>query len=241
MLKKQSALFLSLTLGFSGCAETVSRNDTSMQDGPRILAMGDSLMAWHTTSGRSIAHALAEELGEPVTNRAISGARVVYKLPLTGAMGMKIANQYQPGEWDWVVVNGGGNDLWLGCGCIRCDGKLNKLISPDGRRGEIPRLVSDLRDTGAQVIYVGYLRSPGVGSLIEHCRDEGDELETRVAKLAELLDGVHFLSLADMVPNGDRSYHAADMIHPSIKASREIGQSVAAIIAAADQNGIRSE
>ena len=111
-----------------------------------------------------------------------------------------------------------------------CDGKLNRLISKDGRKGRIPGFLSELRQSGAQVVYVGYMRSPGRGSLIEHCRDEGDELERRVEKLAALDSGVHFLSLSDLVPEGDASYHALDMIHPSIKGSNAIGQMVANII-----------
>jgi lysophospholipase L1-like esterase len=210
--------------------EQVSRNAS-----PRILTMGDSLMAWHGITGGSISHSISRTLNEPVANNAVGGARILYKLPLTGAMGMKIASQYREGDWDWVVVNGGGNDLWLGCGCGPCEKKMGRLISDDGRRGEIPRLVDGLRKTGAQVVYVGYLRSPGAWSPIEHCRDEGDQLESRISKLADILPGVHFVSLADLVPHGDRSYHGIDMIHPSLKASREIGQRVAAVIQNAEQ------
>jgi len=91
-------------------------------------------------------------------------------------------------------------------------------------------MVSKLRKTGARVIYLGYLRSPGVGSIIEHCRDEGDILEQRIARLAALDEGIFFLSLRNLVPDGDRSYHALDMVHPSIKASTAIGRMVADII-----------
>jgi hypothetical protein len=107
---------------------------------------------------------------------------------------------------------------------------MDKLISPDGRRGAIPGFVGRLRGEGAQVIYVGYLRTPGVTSPIEGCADEGNELDRRVARLAALDAGVHFLSLADLVPPGDRSYHALDLIHPSAKASAEIGRRIAEII-----------
>lgn len=217
---------LLIALLLSGCGPYVATRDVE----PRILAMGDSMMTWHSTARRSIPDAMALELGEPVVNRSMTGAKVLHGLPISGAMGMKIANQYQKGDWDWVVLNGGGNDLWLGCGCERCDARLNRLISEDGRKGAIPKLVWTLRQTGAQVVYLGYLRSPGINSLIEHCREEGAELEARIAKLAELVDGVHFLSMAGLVPHGDRSYHALDMIHPSRKASSVIGRSVAALI-----------
>lgn len=225
-------LVLAIAVALGGCTEPVTRNDTS-----RILAMGDSLMAWHGTSNRSIPHALESELGERVINRSVVGAQMIYELPISGALGMKIAKQYRAGNWDWIVLNGGGNDLWLGCGCSRCYGRMGRLISPDGRSGEIPSLVRRLRSTGAQVIYIGYLRSPGVGSVIEHCRDEGDELEARIALLDRADPGFHFLSLADMVPPGDRSFHAADMIHPSIKASRAIGRGIARIIREASRRG----
>jgi len=150
------------------------------------------------------------------------------------SQGLKIAKQYAEGEWDWVILNGGGNDMWLGCGCIRCDRRINKLISEDGQEGGIPKLVANLRNTGARVVYVGYLRSPGVGSPIEYCKEEGDKLEGRIATMAARDDGIHFLSLADLVPSGDRSYHSVDMIHPSIKASKVIGERVAEIIRSND-------
>ncbi len=92
-----------------------------------------------------------------------------------------------------------------------------------------------MRESGAQVLWLGYLRSPGVGSPIEGCREEGDELEARIAKLAESDRGVHFLSNADLVPHGDRSYHGIDMIHPSLKASAEIGSRVSDYIRKVDQ------
>ncbi|KIC21192.1 SGNH/GDSL hydrolase family protein [Leisingera sp. ANG-Vp] len=209
----------------SACGDAVPTEQPS-----RILAMGDSLLAWHSLAGKSVADTVAQELQEPVVDRSVSAARVIYKLPVSAAAGLQIRNQYTPGKWDWVIVNGGGNDLWLGCGCFACNRKMDKLISADGRKGAIPGMLSDLRATGAKVIYVGYLRSPGVGSLIEHCRDEGNELETRIERLAALDEGIHFLSLKDMVPFGDRSYHALDMIHPSVKASTEIGRKVAGII-----------
>lgn len=223
------ALFRVVALGLlavlAACTEPVTRNDTS-----RILAMGDSMMAWHGTAHRSIPHAIENELGEPVINRSVVGAQMIYELPISGALGMNIGKQYRQGDWDWIVLNGGGNDLWLGCGCSRCDKRINRLISADGHYGTIPALVRRLRSSGAQVIFVGYLRSPGVGSVIEHCKDDGDELEARIARLAASDPGFHFLSLADLVPPGDRSFHAADMIHPSVKASSAIGQGIARII-----------
>ena len=208
------------------------------RDGFRILVMGDSLMAMHKLVGLSVSSTVRRMTGAQVTDRAIGGARYFYRLPISGALGLNIKQQYHRGNWDWVVLNGGGNDLWLGCGCSRCERRMNQLISRDGRRGVIPGFLSRLRQDGAQVIYVGYLRSPGVNSPIEHCADEGDEFDRRMARLAALDRGLHFMPLADMVPHGDLSYHALDRIHPSVKASRHIGARIARVIASHTQGTV---
>lgn len=221
ILAQLSILFLVLV----GCGETVPHDKS-----PRILAMGDSMMAWHAGRDEGIADGVEQILQEPVIDRSVVGARVLYHLPVTGAMGLSIPKQYASGNWEWIILNGGGNDLWLGCGCSRCDNKMNRMIGADGQSGEIARMVRKMRSTGAQVIYVGYLRSPGVGSIIEHCREEGNELETRLSRMAQADRGVHFVSLRDLVPYGDRSFHAGDRIHPSKKASGAIAMRVAEII-----------
>lgn len=202
------------------------------QDRARILAMGDSFFAFYRSSGQSIPDVVGKALRQPVQNRSLSGARIIYKLPLSGSLGFNISKQYRAGQWDWVLMNGGGNDLWLGCGCSDCRRKMDKLISKDGTRGEIPKLVAKVRRGKSRVIYVGYLRSPGFGSPIEKCRDDGDELERRLTLMAKRDKGVWFVPVKDMVAKGDKSFHAADRIHPSVKASRKIGQRVAGVIAA---------
>ncbi len=116
----------------------------------RILMMGDSMLATHSLTGRSVSHMVEAQIGEEVIDRTVPGARMIYALPLTGAAGLNIPKQYRPGKWDWVVLNGGGNDLLLGCGCMFCNRKLEQLISEDGRRGAIPGFVSRLRQDGAR-------------------------------------------------------------------------------------------
>jgi len=196
----------------------------------RILAMGDSMMAWNSLGGQSIPDVVADQLREPVVDRSVSGARMIYRLPISGAAGLSIPKQYRAGPWDWVILSGGGNDLWLGCGCGQCDRKMDRLISEDTTTGAFPELVSRIRQDGARVILLGYLRTPGRSSPIESCRDEGDELDARLLRLAQADAAVTFLPAADLVPHGDLSFHALDRIHPSPKASRIIGGRVAEVI-----------
>ena len=216
---------LAALLYLVGCGDPVPRGDAA-----RIMAMGDSLMAWHAASDRSIADVLADRLGEPVIDRSVVGASFTYPLPISGSMGLRIERQFVQGDWDWVVLNGGGNDLWLGCGCGKCDRQLERLVTADGAAGQIPDLVGRIRATGARVIYIGYLRTPGVTSPVEGCAPVGDAMEARIAAMAARDDGVVFLSNADLVPVGDRSFHDVDRIHPSPKGSAAIAARVAELI-----------
>ena len=226
LLSRLFCIFCAL-LTLSGCGERVANTHAEGQ----ILVMGDSLLAWNRASSRAISDVMEKHLEVEVTDRSVIGARMIYRLPISGAAGLSIPKQLPKRmRWDWVVLNGGGNDLWLGCGCTACRRKMDRLTSEDGSSGAIPDLVNQLRSRGAKVIYTGYLRSPGRGSPIEYCRDEGEELDRRAARMAQLDDGVFFLSLADLVPHGDRSFHGLDMIHPSIKGSHAIGTRIADLI-----------
>jgi len=110
------------------------------------------------------------------------------------------------------------------------------MVAKSGTSGDIPQLITRIRKTGARVVFVGYLRSPGVDSIIDACRPSGDALEARLVQMAEQMDGVYFLSIADLVPDGDRSFHGADMIHPSKKGSKAIGRMVADLIRQVDES-----
>jgi acyl-CoA thioesterase I len=195
---------------------------------PRILVIGDSLMATNRMLGGSVAQALSETLAVEVKDNSTIGARYFFRVPIAG---LNIAAQVQDGPWDYVVVNGGGNDLLFGCGCGACTRMMNRLISADGTLGAIPELVGKLRKGGAKVIYTGYMRTPGVISPVEGCGPLGDEMDRRLAQMADRDDGVQFLLLADLVKiDGDKSYHSIDLVHPSIKGSRAIADLLAALI-----------
>jgi acyl-CoA thioesterase I len=193
-----------------------------------ILMMGDSMFSSNRLSRNSVADLLENALGAEVTDHSVPGARYFYNLPISGSLGLRLTSQFVPGAWDAIVVNGGGNDLLFGCGCGSCARMLNRLISTDGKRGAIPAYVAKLRQTGARVIYVGYLRNPGTNTPIKACRAAGDELDRRLAALDALDAGMDFVPLSDLVPNGDRSFHQLDLIHPSRKGSREIALRLAA-------------
>lgn len=187
-------------------------------------------MAANSTGGNTVADGIEAILEEEVIDRSVIGARYFYRLPISGFAGLRLDAQYRLGPWDWIVLNGGGNDLLFGCGCYKCENQLNRLVTPDGKDGVIPDFVAHLRASGARVLYVGYLRNPGMATPIKACRTAGDALDQRLARMASLNRGVDFLDLSDLVPQGDTSFHSFDRIHPSPKGSRAIAARIAAYI-----------
>jgi hypothetical protein len=214
-----------IVVGLAACAVTTPQSQKA-----RILVMGDSLMASNGQSGEAVSDVIEQRLKQPVVDRAVPGARYLHFLPLSGAVGLKIPKQFVDRSWDWVVLNGYGNDILLGCGCRKCDRQMNRLISGDGQSGAIADFVRRIRATGARVIYTGYLRTPGFHSPVERCGLIGDQLDKRLALLAVQDRGVFFVGLSDLVPDGDRSYHAIDRVHPSRKGSQAIGARIADVI-----------
>lgn len=210
----------------AGCAQEMPREAGA----PRILAMGDSLLSWNRLRGQSVAHAVEHRTGQEVVDRSVIGARILLSTSVTGLLKGPIAAQYVPGNWDWIILSGGGNDLWWGCGCTRCEARLETLIAPDGSAGAIPDLVTALRATGARVIWLGYLRVPGRPSPVDHCHAIIGAFEDRLARMAAHDRDVTFMSNRDLVPAGDLRFMAIDRIHPSARGSAAIADRVAAII-----------
>jgi acyl-CoA thioesterase-1 len=207
------------------CGEQVSSTTKA-----RILLLGDSMMATNSTGGNTVADGIEAILGEEVIDRSVIGASYFYRLPISGAAGLRLDAQYRPGTWDWIVLNGGGNDLLFGCGCHECENQLTRLVTADGKYGAIPDFVTHLRASGARVLYVGYLRNPGMTTPIRACGTAGDDLDQRLARMAGLNSGVEFMALSDLVPHGDTSFHWLDRIHPSPKGSHAIAARIAEFI-----------
>jgi len=196
----------------------------------QVLVMGDSLLAVNGLQGRSVADELQRLTPLQVVDRSVIGASYLHLLPISGAAGMRISAQYRRGPWQWVVLNGGGNDVLWHCGCGDCTKFLDRLITPDGRKGAIAKEVARLRRTGARVAFVGYLRSNGFESIVDKCAATGDEMDRRLGRMAAADPGVMFIPLADLVPEGDTSYYAQDRIHPSPKGSKAIAARIAKAI-----------
>ena len=90
-----------------------------------LHAVGDSILAWFSEDGTSIPHVAAAARGQSVTNAARSSALMTWGEPELPA----IPDQYEAGDWSWLIVDGGGNDLADRCACDACDAVLDEIAT----------------------------------------------------------------------------------------------------------------
>lgn len=214
--------------------EDHARQQIDAAPGARILVIGDSVMWWGLDDAASVSHGISAETGEAVVNLAIPGARISHPDPEATRQGLDIRSQYRPGAWDWVVVEGGANDLGDEGGQRGCQTVLDELVSADGRDGEIPGLVASIRASGAHVVAMGYYELPEFGEPDGYCGDVFPVLSERIAAMAARDPGIVFVSMADVVDPGDRAAYDSDAVHPSAASSLAIGRLVGAAIAEAE-------
>ena len=189
----------------------------------RIVVAGDSVMAWNSMTGGSVADVLQDRLGEPVGDVSLSFAQVA------GGFGaLNIPTQLDGVQAEWVVLNGGANDLSRNCDCSDCGPVLDRLISDDGAQGAIPALVADLRGRGARVVWADYYTSPRYAGT--SCEAPYQALEVRLSRMAGADAGVTLVDMDDVFSPDDLSLFAADRIHPSQKGSARIARLVAPVL-----------
>ncbi|GGE37651.1 hypothetical protein GCM10011360_26810 [Primorskyibacter flagellatus] len=192
-------------------------------DDARVVVAGDSVMAWNRTGGSSVADQLAARIGEPVGDVSLPLARV------TGGRGaLNIPDQLSGVRAQWIVLNGGANDLSGGCDCSACGPVLDRLISDDGRRGAIPALVADLRARGSRVIWADYYTAPRYAGTA--CEAPYQVLETRLGRMAAADPGVTLADMDDVFRSDDLSLFASDRAHPSPEGSARIAALVAPLV-----------
>lgn len=202
---------------------------TPRQQGGDILIIGDSVMAWNRPAGADIGRAMEAELDRDVVNRAALGAQVRAG-GISALGGLSIPDQLSGGPWNWIVMNGGANDLGFSCGCIRCDAEIDLLISEDATTGAIPDLIARARAQGAKVLWAGYYRAPDTRSF-RGCRPGLVELERRIAIYARSREGVFFVDTEDVLDPAQPDLLDTDRTHPSVDGSAVIGRFLAREIA----------
>lgn len=216
-------------LAFSFVTILGACSQASKSTGGDILIIGDSVMAWNKVDGQDVGSAISSELDRAVVNRAMLGAQVRAG-GLAPVVGLSIPDQLRAGPWNWVIMNGGANDLGISCDCVLCDAEIDALISEDGSVGDIPTLIERAQARGAQVVWLGYYKAPDTRAF-QGCRPGLVEVERRIAVYAEASDGVFFLDAEDVFDLSDRGLFDLDRTHPSARGSAVMGRYIAETIA----------
>lgn len=236
------AVLAVLAVVAAGCSSEADQGQASpgtALDDRTLLGLGDSVFDFHSEDNASIPHIAGQALDRPVLNVAVSGARFANPDPDAAAEGLDIRSQYdnlgQTG-FEWVVLDGGGNDVNDGCGCGQCEALQTELISADGTSGQIVDFVTQLVNDGSNVMYVGYYEIPGDAEFgFDRCGDELTEHNRRLALMATQLEGVWFVNATDVVTADNREAYDADRVHPSPQGAQIVGEYVAIAINQAEQ------
>ena len=203
---------------------------TSVDSGPAslgesILVLGDSIMEWNIESGQSIPDVIEDVLGVDVTNASAGGASA-----------HDVPDQYAEagGDHDWVVFDGGGNDLNDECGCGECVAVADSIVSADGSAGVLASFTESLVADDRRVALVGYYEIPeGAAFGFDRCVDDLAEHNERLRALAGRFDSVVFVDPSEVVKATDATAFDDDDVHPSVEGSRLVGEQIAAAIASA--------
>ena len=197
----------------------------------RLQVIGDSIFAWNAETNENVSAYLATNTGADITDNAVSGAQIFVDDEDATARGLDILTQYEDGDWDWLIMNGGANDLEEDCGCSECDVTLDDMISPDAEGGRIPAFLDEVAGSGVRLIYLGYYQVGIEETDSAACVDEFDALDDRMSRYAEATEGVFFLSGLGLLTEGDLD---RDGIHPNPVGSEILSMAIAEVIEAAE-------
>jgi len=188
-----------------------------------ILAVGDSFLDYNTEEEESIPDFTGKALGVSVQNNAVGGTRIS-----SGSPSDDIPSQYESGDWSWVLMDGGGNDLNEECGCGDCDENMNGLISADGQAGDMVELIEKIIEDGAKVAWIGYYEIPAEAPEFSNCNDELETMAERAKSLADLHEDLIFVDTRERLSyDSHPSAYSEDLVHPSPEGSEMIGNYVA--------------
>lgn len=189
----------------------------------QLVAVGDSIMAWNRKRGVNVPIVVSALTGLPLFDASIVGAKFVGRLD--------IRTQYPEGEWDWLIMNGGGNDLLGSCvGLTESEIVLDRLIDDVDLSGAYADFLMPIIAVGTQVIILGYAPVSIAGGPFAVCQNALTELSARQWRLADSDPNITFVDVRDVIFATDLSAYAPDRIHPSIAGGALMAEKIASVI-----------
>jgi acyl-CoA thioesterase-1 len=197
----------------------------------RMLVIGDSILAWNRLNGNSIPQILDRMPQYQVTSRAFPGAAFSHSGNLRSMLQREIRAQLPRGQWDVILLNGGANDLARECDCTRCATTLDRMVSADGARGEVPAFLDRLRSRAQRVVWMDYYPGSVRGGPFAACTDELAEYQTRLSRAAGRRPWVTFVDAGDVYDPRDLSLYSRDLVHPTPRGGARIAGLIARALA----------
>ena len=147
---------------------------------------------------------------------------------MSGNSPTSIPNQYEVGNWDWVILDGGGNDLNDLCSCQECDAVLDDI-------DEVLRdFVTARRSDEMRVVIWGYYGLPEDAEYgFDRCGSTFAKLSERQSAIADTDGGIYFVDGRMQITGEDLSFFDGDLVHPSEQGSETIGTQIASTIESA--------
>ena len=199
-----------------------------------IFVTGDSAFRWNHLSNRSAADVLEAEIGRPVYSAARTGD-LMTKAPqcvlpgwCVSAQATSIPQRYIAGNWQWVVVNGGINDLWKRCECGDCQETLNQIEQ------SLTDFVLRRVEEGHRVMIWSYYSLPSGPFGADACNLALQQLSERQRALARTSDKIFWVDGTQALDPSNHQHYFLDKVHPSVLGSRRIGEQLARAILAAE-------
>lgn len=203
----------------AGCVPSLCPEVSQLPQQDLVFAFGDSVLAWNQVYCQAVPDHLALERGAAVDSAAISGARM-----LSGEG--DIPDQYVSLDWDWVILDGGANDLKDACAGDQAGSILDQLVGPEGSGGAMGALLDQVLLDSDQVLLLGYYRMlPDAWYGFDKCEIELDSLNARYQALADKLDGVSYVDLGQVMdPELSPDAYAPDGAHPNTDGAQRIAE-----------------
>lgn len=216
---------LALLLLSPGCVPSLCGEVGALPQDDLVLAIGDSILAWNKPYCQSAPDHLALERGASVQNNAVSGTRVL-------GGNNAIPDQYVKADWDWVIVDGGGNDVNDACSGDQAGPVIDQIVGADGTGGAMNALMDEIVADADQVLLLGYYPlMPDAWYGFDLCETELDTLDARYAALAEKRPQVTFVDLGQVLdPQLTPDAYAPDGVHPDTEGAQRIAELLHAVM-----------
>ena len=179
-----------------------------------ILAIGDSMFDFIGGCGDA-PDLTGVVLGEQIRNEAVGGATMLHD---------DIPGQYISGDWRWVIINGGGNDM-------DCDSESACMAILDEVETAWRGLLDDVTADGARAALVGYPDFSEDSESGELWAAMGGEMMSRMQSVADEYDDAFFVDLRGVMSGEEQpELFDDDQIHPSPAGASVIADAIAAVI-----------